>query len=289
MSVESIIKIEHQPKEQEQTLDQATSRIGKRSHKGLRFTLRIAVTAAMFFFLLHSVSWSRLFTTLMKVQHTALLIGLTIGGISIIFSAYSWRSLVLAERIQTDLARLIHLYLVGIAFSHFLPTSMGGDVAKAYYVGKESGNMAGAASAVLLSRVTGFLGMLLISLPALFIWHSLFKQTIVIGFLLLSLLLITMVSGTLIASTLLPRLSDRFFNTKWFANRLVITAIEVGNALGYALKRPRALCAAIGFSLLFWIASFLNYYGFAMALHMQVPFPFYIVAIAFASIVAFFP
>jgi glycosyltransferase 2 family protein len=289
MSVESTIKLEHRPKEQEQSLDQDTSRIGKQSRKGLQLALRIAVTVVMFFFLLHSVSWPRLFTTLMKAQHATLLMGLTIGGMSIIFSTYSWRSLVLAERIQTDLARLIHLYLVGIAFSHFLPTSMGGDVAKAYYVGKGSGNMAGAASSVLLSRVTGFLGMLLISIPALFIWHSLFKQTIVIGFLLLSLLLITLVSGTLIASTLLPRLSDRFFNTKWFTNRIVITAIEVGNALSCALKRPRALCAAIGFSFLFWICGFLNYYGFAMALHMQVPLPFYIVAIAFASIVAFFP
>ena len=289
MSVESTIKIEHQPKEQGQSFDQATSHIEKRSRKGLQFALRVAVTLVMFFFLLHAVSWPRLFATLMKAQHAALLMGLTIGGMSVIFSAYSWRSLVLSERIQMDLARLIHLYLVGIAFSHFLPTSMGGDVAKAYYVGKESGNMAGSASAVLLSRVTGFLGMLLIACPALLIWHSLFKQTIVIGFLLLSLLLITMVSGTLIASTLLPRLSGRFFNMKWFTNRIVITAIEVGGALSCALKRPRPLCAAIGFSLLFWICGFLNYYGFATALHMQVPLPFFVVAIAFASIVAFFP
>ncbi len=290
MSVESTIKLEHRPEEQEQSLNQATTRIEKRSRsKGVQFALRATVTIVIFFFLLHSVSWSRLFATLLTAHHAALLIGLTIGGMTIVFSAYSWRSLVLAERIQTGLARLIDLYLVGIAFSHFLPTNMGGDVAKAYYVGKDSGNMAGAASSVLLSRVTGFLGMLLIAFPALFIWHSMFKQTVVVGFLLLSLLLIAMVSGTLIASTLLPRLSGRFLDTKWLANRIVITAIEVGNALSSALKRPRALCTAIAFSLLFWIAGFLNYYSFAMALHMQVPLPFYIVAITFVSIVAFFP
>ncbi|HEY7413934.1 MAG TPA: lysylphosphatidylglycerol synthase transmembrane domain-containing protein, partial [Ktedonobacteraceae bacterium] len=76
---------------------------------------------------------------------------------------------------------------------------------------------------------------------------------------------------------------------KWFTSRVVVTAIEVGQALSCALRRPGSLIAAIGFSLLFWISSFLNYYGFAMALHMQVPLPFYIIAIAFVSIVAFFP
>lgn len=289
MSVKSTVELEHKPGEQGQSIDRVTTRVEKHSRKWLQFLLRAVATVVIFFFLLRSVSWPRLFMTLMHAQHASLLIGVAIGGMCTLFSAYSWRSLVLAERIQADLSRLINLYLVGIAFSHFLPTNMGGDVVKAYYVGKDSGNMGGAASSVLLSRVTGFLGMLLVAFPALFIWHSMFKQTIVIGFLLLSLLLIVMVSGTLVASILFPRLSSRFLKQKWFTSRIVITAIEVGQALGSALKRPRSLSAAIIFSILFWISSYLNYYGFAMALHMQVPLPFYIIAIAFVSIVAFFP
>ncbi len=288
MSAESTIELEHQPGEQEQALHQV-AHMEKRSRKWVSFTIRASVTILIFTFLLRSISWPKLFSTLTHAHHAALLMGLAVGGMCVVFSAYSWRSLVLAEHIQTDLARLIHLYLVGIAFSHFLPSSMGGDVAKAYYVGKDSGNIAGAASSVLLSRIAGFLGMLLVAFPGLLIWHSMFQQSVTIGFLLLSLLLVTMVAGALVASALLPRLSIRFLHMKWFNNRIVITAIEIGQALNYAIRRPRSLAAAISFSILFWISSFLNYYGFAMALHMQVSLPFYIIAISFISIVAFFP
>jgi hypothetical protein len=41
--------------------------------------------------------------------------------------------------------------------------------------------------------------------------------------------------------------------------------------------------------LLFWLASFLNYYAFAEALSMRVPLHFYIIAISFSSIVAMLP
>src|SRR5260370_34997730 len=136
-----------------------------------------------------------LLTTLAHTSHASLLMGLALGALCIVFSSYGWHSLVLAEHIRTDLARLINLYLVGMAFSHFLPTSMGGDVAKAFFLGRDSGNFAGATSAVLLSRITGFVGMLLIALPALLIWHSSFPCNVIVGFLLLSLLLLVLIGG----------------------------------------------------------------------------------------------
>ncbi len=288
MSAKLTIELEHQPGEQEQALHQV-AHVEKRRRKWVSFTIRASVTILIFTFLLRSISWPKLFSTLTHAHHAALLMSLAVGGMCVVFSAYSWRSLVLAERIQADLARLIHLYLVGMAFSQFLPSSMGGDVAKAYYIGKDSGNMAGAASSVLLSRIIGFLGMLLVAFPSLLVWHTMFQQSITIGFLLLSLLLVTMVASALVASALLPRLSIRFLHMKWFHNRIVITALEIGQALTYAIRRPRSLAAATSFAILFWISSFLNYYGYAMALHMQVPLPFYIIAISFVSIVAFFP
>jgi glycosyltransferase 2 family protein len=95
--------------------------------------------------------------------------------------------------------------------------------------------------------------------------------------------------GTIFIAAQLPKVSNRLFKGRLMKYRAVMMAIEVGQTLSLAIRRPRALCIAIGFSILFWIASFLNYYGFASALGIQVPFPFYIIAISLASIVAFFP
>ncbi len=55
------------------------------------------------------------------------------------------------------------------------------------------------------------------------------------------------------------------------------------------IKRPHTLFTAILFGILFWIASLLNYYGYASALGLHVPLAFYVVAIPFVSIIASLP
>lgn len=257
--------------------------------KWMQFAFRAVVTLLLFAFLLKSVSWSTLVATLISVHHTFLLLGLTAGVVCIVSSAYCWRSLILAERIQTDLARLINLYLVGIAFSHFLPTSMGGDAVKAFYTGRDSTNIPGATSAVLMSRITSFLGMLLIALPALLIMRAEFTLDVIIWFLLLSLLLVAAIGGALFAAIVLPVASARFLKEAWTKHRIFVMIIKIGNALKASMRRPRALCAAIIYGMLFWIASFLNYYGYGAALGLHIPLSFYVIAVPFVSIVASLP
>ncbi len=270
-----------------QAIKSETKKGQKKSLLGV--AVRAVVTLLLLAFLLKSMKWSMLVTTIMHVSHTFLLIGLSAGVLCIIFSAYGWRSVVLAENIKADLARLIDLYLVGISFSHFLPTSMGGDAVKAYYVGRDSRNTPGATSAVLMSRITSFVGMLLIALPALVILHAHFTDQVVISFLLLSLLLIAAILGSALVALLLPKLSSRFLKGKWTHNRVFVKVLEVGVALSYAFRRPRSLLSATLFGMLFWVASFLNYYGYAAALGLHVPLTFYAIAIPFVSIIAALP
>jgi uncharacterized protein (TIRG00374 family) len=274
-----------QTQQEQQTL---TTHI-KPQRRWLKLGLRIAVSLLIFVVLLRSISWATLLETLLHAQHTVLLMGLTIGVLCNIFSAYTWHSLLRAEHIKMDLARCINLYLVGLAFSHLLPSSMGGDVAKAYYSGRESGNVAGATSAVLLSRIVGFLGMLLMLLPSLWIWHRAFTPGIIISCLGSSLLLLTLIGSMLAFSLLLPRLSQRFQSHKWMQHHWVKTALEIGQALSKSAQQPGTMLGACGFTLLFWLASFLNYYAYASAIGIHIPLYAYIVAIPFTSMVALLP
>ena len=272
-------------------LVQPIKREAKKSQRKslLGIAVRAVVTLLLFAFLLRSTKWSMLVPIIIHVSHTYLLIGLSAGVLCVFFSSYGWRSVVLAENIQADLARLIDLYLVGISFSHFLPTSMGGDAVKAYYVGRDSSNIPGATSAVLMSRITSFVGMLLIALPALAILHAHFTDQVVISFLLLSMLLIAAIFGSVLAAMSLRGLSSRFLKGKWIQNRVFVQFLEIGEALSYAFRRPRSLFSATLFGMLFWMASFLNYYAYAAALRLHVPLTFYLIAIPFVSIIAALP
>ena len=213
-----------------------------------------------------------------------LLIGIIIGIFCIIISAYQWQCLLEGEGIHIDLRKLTNLYLVGIAFNHFLPTGMGGDVVKVYYVGKEGHNVSSSASAAIMSRVTGFFGMMCVSIPALIVWHMIFAPSLITFFLLSCLAMCTALGGISLLMTFLSRLAG-----KWVKIGIVASVIKIGKTLRTSSKRPRFICKATLYGLIFHLSAALNYYCYARMLHVPVSINFYLVAIPLISLVSFLP
>ena len=258
---------------------------GKSLKKWLLFSLRLGFSVLLLVILMRSVSWSALLKKIHDFDDGEVLITLFIGMSGVVISAYQWQVLLDAERIRIDLRRLVNLYLVGIAFNHFLPTGMGGDVVKAYYSGKEHGNIAGAASAAVMARVTGFLGMVLLSFPAMVIWHSIFPRTVVTTYLLGCGAL----CAALVVAYVLVTFLSRLVPVSWNRWRILASVFKMGRALQLSLKRPRSVLVAVLFGVLFHLSACLNYYSFGLMLHLSVPFVFYLVAVPFVALVAFLP
>jgi uncharacterized protein (TIRG00374 family) len=254
-------------------------------NKRLKFGFRLTCTIVLFAILLRSVSWSLLLVKLREADVGMLLVGLVVGLFGVIVSAYQWQSLLSAENIHIDLRRLVNLYLVGIAFNHFLPTGMGGDVVKAYYIGKEANNHSGSVSAVIMSRVTGFWGMLLISIPVLIIQHYIFKTALILSFAISCLIMCVALGGIFLLVMLLSKVKGHWLNEHAFNS-----AIQIGMTLRKSIACPRAMLAGILFGMLFHMIAVLNYYSLANALHINtVPLTFYLVAVPFISLISFVP
>ncbi|MFH1478364.1 MAG: lysylphosphatidylglycerol synthase transmembrane domain-containing protein [Candidatus Omnitrophota bacterium] len=64
-----------------------------------------------------------------------------------------------AQGIKLPLKDYIYLTFIGYFFNNFFPTSIGGDIAKAYYAYKKSNNKAGSYAAIVVDRIAGFLGV----------------------------------------------------------------------------------------------------------------------------------
>lgn len=257
----------------------------KKYTKLLSVVLRAGCTLALLTYAFSHISWASILQNFHQIDDGEILIGVVIGVFGIIISSYQWQCLLDAEHLHFDLRHLINYYLIGITFNHFLPTGMGGDVVKAYYTGKEGKNTPGAASAVLTSRITGFIGMLCVALPALLIWHTLFSKAFIASFIISSLAMIMALISVFFGAGFLPR----YIPGKWAQNRLVNTVLKISNTLHKSMKQPRSMCAAILFGMLFHISAALNYYSFGLMLDVHVPFAFYLVAIPFVSLIAFLP
>lgn len=264
---------------------QSTQSTQRRRQRWLLFALRASVTGVLCVLLFRSVSWIDVLTALLHARLGLLLLAYCVGVTGIGVSAYQWRTLLRAELIHQDVAELINLYLVGIAFNHLLPTNVGGDAVKAFYVGRQTHNAVGAVTTSILCRLTGFCGMVLVALPVLVIWREQFALQFVAQFVLLCLLLGSFTCGTIFLAAVLPSgIRDR-----WQDSRILSLVVRVGHTLGTRLHRPTALGRAVGYAVVFWLVAILNCYGYASALGLTVPLHFYFLAVPFVALVAFLP
>ena len=276
---------------------QKGTKVGKQNKKLIGLAFRVGGTILLTYMLLKSFSWESLFEALEHIQPGNLLVALIVGIIGVVLSCYQWRSVLQAENIRYDLAELIDLYVVGIAFSHFLPTGMGGDAIKAVRVGQESGNSAGSASAVVMCRVTGFFAMVLIAIPVLLLWHDTFDGHLMLWFAALALLVGTMIGVALLCAILLPRLGRQVGKApragKWVQrvveHRIFASALKIGNALYASLKKKRSVLVATLYGVLFWASAVLNCYSYADAIGIHAPLHFYFLVVPFISLIAFLP
>jgi glycosyltransferase 2 family protein len=258
---------------------------GMAQKKWSSIVVRAACTIVLLALLFRSLSWPALLAALTYVQPGMVLVTAVVGASGVVLSAYQWRSLLRAEQLHLDLADLINLYMIGIAFNHVLPSGMGGDAVKALQLGRKTSNSAGSTSAVVMCRVTGFLGMLLIAVPALIIWHAHFSFDLALWFILLSVCIAVGISGALLATLLLPATADG----RWVPRRILTPLIRIGDAMCVSMTRPRPVSAAIAYGFVFWAVAILNCYGYAIALRLDVPFYFFCLVVPLISMISMLP
>ena len=95
------------------------------------------------------------------------MIGLCINIPMSILLAYRLKLLMAGQKIFLPIKDFIYLTYVGFFFNSFLPTAIGGDIAKAYYASKKTGDNVGSYAAVLSDRIFGLFSFLFIATAGL--------------------------------------------------------------------------------------------------------------------------
>lgn len=131
--------------------------------KFVKYAFAIAALIALCF----AADTSELWATLRQLTPISLGYLLLISGLLIYISALKWGLFLehLGERVA--IFNLFGLYLIGYFVNLLMPSYLGGDVVRSYYVGKRVGQHE-AAAATILERYTGLVAMLL--LAAITMW-----------------------------------------------------------------------------------------------------------------------
>ncbi len=106
--------------------------------------------------------------TIKRLPVYIFLFGLSLFFISLLTASLRLKILLATQKIALRFAHLVRLTFVGYFFNSFLPTAVGGDVVKAFYVSKASGKTMSSYMSVFIDRFIGMSSIFLIATAALF-------------------------------------------------------------------------------------------------------------------------
>jgi uncharacterized membrane protein YbhN (UPF0104 family) len=119
--------------------------------------LRLTVSAALLGLIAWRVNWGHVWTALTRLGPEYWLGGLALLLVSQFASARRWQLFARELHFERPVWRLFLYYLIGMCFNLVLPTSVGGDVVRAWYLDGGARRRLAAFAAVFLERLNGLL------------------------------------------------------------------------------------------------------------------------------------
>lgn len=200
------------------------------------------------------------------------LIFLSAVGLNMLLSvvaSYRLKLLMRGQSVKLSIKDAVYLTFIGYFYNNFLPTAIGGDIAKAYYASRKTNNKMASYAAVLADRILGLVSTLLIALLGLlFIGKSMDNKLIV--WLVPFLFILTMAT-----ISILLKKNYKFQETspekKGIIHAMKIKALKLYAAINLYRNKPRLLMEGIGISLIMQSMAIFSVYLFVLCIGGNVP------------------
>jgi len=166
----------------------AAAALRRRLPTWLSLVLRLAFTGILMFLALRGIEWPKLLTLLERIDWRWWAAGFATGVVAQVIAAIRWAFLARPIGFPYSIGLFIWRFFEGAFFSLCLPTSIGGDVVKAYRLADTTHGRLLAGCTVLADRLTGLAALGVLAGAALIgkEWSLGLAATIVVGAALLS-------------------------------------------------------------------------------------------------------
>ncbi len=141
----------------------------------LLFLLRFSVSLLLLFILfkINKIDLQLLIESIRATDKRLLGAGFLIFFFVYVLGFLRWQMLLKVAGIKLDLRRLISAYAGGIFFSIFLPSTIGGDLVRTADLAESTKQPRQVIATVFLDRLSGYIGLVLVILPALLLGRGL--------------------------------------------------------------------------------------------------------------------
>jgi hypothetical protein len=255
--------------------------------KILFFILRLSVSIVLFIFLFKQIDKKALFLNMQTADKNILAWAFLLYLINLVFGFWRWNLLLGTLGVCASLKRRLVSFAGGNFFNYFLPSTIGGDFVRSIDLSLHTKRTKEVVATVLLDRLSGYVGLEIVFLVALFLGRRLLQLKIVLlGAVLITSLLVT----------LLLFVFNNFFYSK--LNRFL--SLPVTGKFGEALKslheelhifknNKLAIIRSILLSVFIQIGSPLASYVVALSLGLRLSFLHFLIFLPIIGVITLLP
>lgn len=124
--------------------------------------LKFAVTGGMLLLIAYGVDLSRTLQLLCGTNPTLLSAAFVVLAAQALLAVVRWRWVLRWQGLIFGFPRLVCFFWIGLFFNQILPSSVGGDAMRAYCLVRDDCGIGAASVAVLLDRICGLVGLILL-------------------------------------------------------------------------------------------------------------------------------
>lgn len=137
-------------------------------HKVLLITLKMLLSIGLFSFVVAKVSPGDIWATVRRANPWLLLAAAGLFLTSSLIGSWLWARLLRARGVRIPYRNAASYYFVGLFFNNFLPSNIGGDIARISDAAKHADHVSPVFSATLMDRLIGVLAIGLVTVIASF-------------------------------------------------------------------------------------------------------------------------
>ena len=133
--------------------------------------LKVIVSLGLITFLINQVDFKRIVNILKNVDITMIIYAMILLTIQVFIATIRWQFVLKCQKIMLDYKNTLQILWSGLFFNQAMPSSVGGDVIRGYYLKKQGITLGRATLGVLMDRLFGMVGLVVVvvvSLPLLF-------------------------------------------------------------------------------------------------------------------------
>lgn len=249
----------------------------------LRIILKTAITLGLLGFLVYRMDLAE-FAGVFASADWLLVLGAGLLHLATVPpSVLRWRSVLTHFDIRTPFGKLTQICLIGYFFNMFLPSAIGGDFFRAYYLSRrESKGMSTTLTSTVVDRIAGLAAMLLIALVAVVLNPmDVHGQPLLPIVLVLGLGFVVAIGA--LFNPLMHGLAQRVLG--WFGMTGLEEKFElVSRGLGLLRRNGRTIATVVGASLVIQFTVIVAMWLAALSIGLEAPFRLFLIFIPLVNL-----